>query len=180
MRLACASVVLGTLTIRTPSWTDASIVSARTWLGRVIDRLNGPKRRSTRCALSNWSWANARSPGIAGLLKTRDPLGPHSLALAEAFLEALQPAGLPDRQTALAFSLIYDYTVGFALSDRGTVNEHRVQDPATRLRLHDFLKSLPASQFPALAAFGEHVWTDSRDERFTAGVQQLLGGIEAA
>jgi len=42
------------------------------------------------------------------------------LALAEAFLEALQPAGPPDRQTALAFSLIYDYTVGFALSDGGT------------------------------------------------------------
>ena len=29
-------------------------------------------------------------PGIAGLLKTRDPLGPHSLAVAETFLEALQ------------------------------------------------------------------------------------------
>ena len=28
-------------------------------------------------------------PGIAGLLKTRDPLGPHSLALAEAFLAPL-------------------------------------------------------------------------------------------
>ena len=34
-------------------------------------------------------------PGIAGLLKTRDPLGPHSLALAEAFLAPLQQAGLP-------------------------------------------------------------------------------------
>ena len=33
-------------------------------------------------------------PGIAGLLKTRDPLGPHSLALAEAFLAPLQQAGL--------------------------------------------------------------------------------------
>src|SRR6266702_208277 len=95
-------------------------------------------------------------PGIAGLLKTRDPLGPHSLALAEAFLEALQPAGLPDRQTALAFSLIYDYTVGFALSDRSTVNEQRVQDPATRLRLHTFLRSLPGGQFPALVAIGAH------------------------
>jgi AcrR family transcriptional regulator len=91
-----------------------------------------------------------RHPGIARLLKTRDPLGPNSLAVTEAFLEALRPAGLPDRQTALAFSLIYDYTVGFALSDRGTVNEQRVQDSATRLRLHEFLTSLPAGQFLAL------------------------------
>ena len=29
-------------------------------------------------------------PGVAGILKTRDPLGPHSLALAEAFLGPLQ------------------------------------------------------------------------------------------
>ena len=32
-------------------------------------------------------------PGVAGILKTRDPLGPHSLALAEAFLAPLQTAG---------------------------------------------------------------------------------------
>jgi hypothetical protein len=62
-------------------------------------------------------------PGVAALLKTRDPLGPHSLALAEAFMSELQQAGLPARDTAQAYSLIYDYTIGFALSDRTTVNE---------------------------------------------------------
>src|SRR6266545_6082340 len=35
-------------------------------------------------------------PGVAGLLKTRDPLGPHSLALAEAFLAPLHAAGFGD------------------------------------------------------------------------------------
>ncbi|HEX9552706.1 MAG TPA: TetR/AcrR family transcriptional regulator C-terminal domain-containing protein [Streptosporangiaceae bacterium] len=92
----------------------------------------------------------------------------------------MQPAGPPDRRTALTFSLIYDYTVGFALSDRGTVNEQPVQDAAIRLRLHKFLRSLPPGQFPALVAIGEHVWADNRDERFIASVQTLLGGIEAA
>jgi AcrR family transcriptional regulator len=119
-------------------------------------------------------------PGIAGLLKTRDPLGPHSLALAEAFLAPLQQAGLPERQTALAFSLIYDYTLGFALSDRTTVNEQRVQDTATRRQLHAFIRSLPADRFPALAALGEYIWTNNRDERFTASLDTLLGGLEAA
>ena len=119
-------------------------------------------------------------PGIAGLLKTRDPLGPHSLALAEAFLAPLQEAGLPGRQTALAFSLIYDYILGFALSDRTTVNEQRVQDTATRRQLHAFFRSLPADRFPALAALGEHVWANNRDERFAASLDTLLGGLEAA
>jgi Tetracyclin repressor-like, C-terminal domain len=87
-------------------------------------------------------------PGIAALLQTRDPVSPASLALAEAFLAPLQAAGLPGRQAALAFRLIYDYTLGFALSDRTSPGEQRVQDSATRAELHAFLRSLPASRFP--------------------------------
>ena len=118
-------------------------------------------------------------PGVAGILKTRDPLGPHSLALAEAFLEPLQAAGFGDRQAGLAFFLLVDYTIGFAVSDTSTsVNEQRVRDPATRAQLHQFFRSLPPDQFPALVALGEHVWVDNRDERFTAGLDVLVSGLE--
>ncbi len=119
-------------------------------------------------------------PGIAGLLKTRDPLGPHSLALAEAFLASLHAAGLPERDAGLAFSLIYDYTLGFALGSPTSVSEQRVRDAATRRKLHAFLRSLPADRFPALVALGEYVWVDNRDERFTAGLDTLVDGLEAA
>jgi AcrR family transcriptional regulator len=119
-------------------------------------------------------------PGIATLLKTRDPLGPHSLALAEAFLAPLQRAGLPERETGLAFSLIYDYTLGFALSSPTSVNEQRVRDIATRSKLHAFLRSLPADRFPALITLGEYVWIDNRDERFATGLDTLVNGLEAA
>jgi TetR/AcrR family tetracycline transcriptional repressor len=119
-------------------------------------------------------------PGIAGLLKTRDPLGPHSLALAEAFLAPLDAARLPERETGLAFSLIYDYTLGFALSSPTSVNEQRVQDAATRNKLHTFLRSLPTDRFPTLVALGEHVWLNNRDERFTAGLNTLVAGLDAA
>ena len=118
-------------------------------------------------------------PGIAGLLKTRDPLSPHSLALAEAFLAPLQAAGLPEHQTALAYHLIYDYTLGFALSDRTSASEQRVQDTATRQQLHAFLRSLPADRFPVLAALGEHVWVTDRDERFAANLHTLINGLQA-
>ena len=118
-------------------------------------------------------------PGIAALLKTRDPLGPHSLALAEAFLAPLHAGGLPPRETGLAFSLLYDYTLGFALSSPTSTNEQRVRDAATRSRLHAFLRSLPADRFPTLVALGEHVWLDNRDERFTAGLDTLIDGLQA-
>jgi TetR/AcrR family transcriptional regulator, tetracycline repressor protein len=119
-------------------------------------------------------------PGVAGILKTRDPLGPHSLALAEAFLGPLQTAGFGKREAGLAFFLLVDYTIGFAVSPPASVNEQRVRDPATRSQLHQFFRSLPADRFPTLVALGEHVWVDNRDERFTAGLQVLVDGLEHA
>jgi TetR/AcrR family transcriptional regulator, tetracycline repressor protein len=118
-------------------------------------------------------------PGVAGILKTRDPLGPHSLALAEAFLGPLQMAGFADREAGLAFFLLVDYTIGFAVSPT-SVNEQRVRDPATRAQLHQFFRSLPPDRFPTLVALGEHVWVDNRDQRFTAGLQVLVDGLAHA
>jgi TetR/AcrR family tetracycline transcriptional repressor len=119
-------------------------------------------------------------PGVAAILKTRDPLGPHSLALAEAFLSPLQAAGFRDREAGLAFFLLVDYTIGFAVSSPTSVNEQRVRDPAIRAQLHEFFRSLPPERFPALVALGEHVWLDNRDERFTAGLEVLVDGLEHA
>ena len=118
-------------------------------------------------------------PGIAALLKTRDPVSPASLALAEAFLSPLHAAGLPGHQAALAFRLIYDYTIGFALSDPTSPAEKRIQDAATRAELHAFLRSLPANRFPALAALGPYAWAGNRDERFTASLDTLIAGLQS-
>ncbi len=117
-------------------------------------------------------------PGIAGLLKTRAPLTPHSLVLSEAFLALLSAAGLPEGQTARAYHLIYDYILGFAVSDRTSPGEQRVQSAATRQQLHAFLRSLPPDRFPALASLGEHVWVPDRDERFTTNLQTLINGLQ--
>src|SRR4029450_33272 len=120
-------------------------------------------------------------PGIAGILKTRDPLGPHSLALAEAFLEPLQTAGFGDRQAGLAFFLLLDYTIGFAVSTPATsVNEQRVRDQAIRSQLHQFFRSLPPDRFPALVALAEHVAVDNRDQRVRARLHVLVDGLEHA
>jgi len=117
-------------------------------------------------------------PGIAALLKERDPISPASLALAEAFLEPLRAAGLPARRAAHAFRLIYDYTAGFALADPTSPAEQRLTAPATRQELHTFLRTLPADRFPALAAHGALAWTNDRDQRFSAGMKALLHGVQ--
>jgi hypothetical protein len=35
------------------------------------------------------------------------------------------------------------------------------------------------SRFPALAAHGIHAWDGNRDQRFTAGLETLLRGLQA-
>ena len=93
----------------------------------------------------------------------------------------LQAAGFPDRGAGLAFFLVVDYTVGFAVSSpRTAVNEQRVRDATIRTQLHEFFRSLPPERFPALVALGEHVWLDNRDERFAAGLDVLVDGLEQA
>jgi TetR/AcrR family tetracycline transcriptional repressor len=119
-------------------------------------------------------------PGVASILKTRDPLGPHSLTLAEAFLAPLQAAGFSDHQAGLALFLLVDYSVGFAVTTPASANDQRLRDPATRAQLHQFFRSLPADRFPALVALGGHVWVDNRDQRFSAGLDVLLDGLKHA
>ena len=118
-------------------------------------------------------------PGIAALLKARDPVSPASLAVAEAFLAPLSAAGLTGRQAGLAFRLVYDYTVGFALGDPTSPAEQRLRDTATRRELHAFLRALPADRFPALAAHGVHAWDGDRDQRFNSGLDTLFRGLQA-
>jgi hypothetical protein len=90
-------------------------------------------------------------------------------------------AGFGDREAGLAFFLLVDYTIGFAVAGLPTsVNEQRVRDPATRAQLHQFFRSLPRERFPALVALGEHVWVDNRDQRFTAGLDVLVDGLQHA
>jgi TetR/AcrR family tetracycline transcriptional repressor len=120
----------------------------------------------------------AGHPGVAGLLTSRDPLGPHSLALAEAFLRPLHAAGLPHHETGHAFFLILGYTLGFeAANTRTSANQQRVHDPTTRTHLHQFFHSLPTDRFPTLVALGHHIWLDNRDERFTTGLDVLIDGL---
>jgi AcrR family transcriptional regulator len=118
-------------------------------------------------------------PGVAGLLATRDPLGPHSLALAEAFLRPLHAAGLPHDQVGQAFFLIVGYTLGFEIANTYTsANQQRVHDPTSRHRLHHFFRSLPEDRFPTLVTLGHQIWLDNRDERFTTGLDVLVDGLK--
>jgi hypothetical protein len=47
----------------------------------------------------------------------------------------------------------------------------------TRQQLQAFLRSLPASRFPALVAHGIHARAGDRDQRFASGLDTILRGL---
>ena len=56
----------------------------------------------------------------------------------------------------------------------------RLRDSAARQQLHAFLRSLPASSFPTLAAHGTYAWADDREQRFTSGLDTVICGLQTA
>jgi hypothetical protein len=46
--------------------------------------------------------------------------------------------------------------------------------------VHAFLRALPASRFPTLAALGQYAWAGDRDQRFASGLDTLICGLQAA
>src|SRR5260370_341977 len=63
---------------------------------------------------------------------------------------------------------------------RASPAARRLGDSAARRRLPPFLRPLPASSFPTLAAHGTHAWADDREERFTSGLDTLICGLQTA
>jgi hypothetical protein len=39
---------------------------------------------------------------------------------------------------------------------------------------------LPIDRFPTLIVFAEHVWLNNRDERFAAGLDTIVDGLDTA
>src|SRR4029453_14563320 len=106
----------------TASWPKSTSTSTPHWLGPS----------SSSSSLIGCARCSRTIPGGAGILKTRAPLGPPSLAVAEALLGPLQTAGFTDREAGLAFFLLVDYTIGFAVSSpppRSTSNASVTRPP---------------------------------------------------
>jgi hypothetical protein len=109
--------------------TSSSTACWPRWAAGPTPPSRGPSR-SPRSP-SDCGWCSKTTPASPGCSRPATPLSPHSLALAEAFLSPLHAAGMPGPQVALAYRLIYDYTLGFALADRTSASEQRIQDAAT-------------------------------------------------
>jgi TetR/AcrR family transcriptional regulator, tetracycline repressor protein len=119
-----------------------------------------------------------RHPGIAAVFKGRDPLGPHSDRLADAFARVVLRAGFTGPEAGHAWYALVHYVIGFeATFAADTRNLDRAYDQDALTEVHDRFARLDPAEFPGLRELGQHIWAPVLDDRFSYGLAVLLDGL---
>jgi len=141
-------------------------------LATVADRFRrtGDWRRDLRRIVLGARRVYMAHPRLAALLATSpDPL-PSNQRIAEVVIGALRGAGLSDREAAIGFEVLEDYTAGSSALDAevesGTANAWRASFAA-----------LPEDRFPNAAAVAPHLYRND-EAAFAFGLDLLLDALE--
>lgn len=117
-------------------------------------------------------------PGIAALLKGRDPLGPNSNRLTDAFARVLLRAGFGGPEAGHAWYTLVHYVIGFeATFAADTRNHDRAYDQDALDEIHARFARVDPDELPGLRQLGRHIWAPVLDERFAYGLDVLLDGL---
>jgi TetR/AcrR family transcriptional regulator, tetracycline repressor protein len=117
-------------------------------------------------------------PGIAAVFKGRDPLGPNSDRLADAFARVFLRAGFSGPEAGHAWYTVVHYVIGFEATfaaDRRNLD--RAYDERELAAIHSRFDRLDAGAFPGLRELGRHIWAPVLDQRFDYGLGVLLDGL---
>jgi AcrR family transcriptional regulator len=122
-----------------------------------------------------------RHPGVAALTLGRVPTGPNVVRWAEWTLALLRGAGIPDRIAAYAGDLLGLYlgATGYEATlppMRLPTGEPLTAEDAARM-LRDWFGSMPADQFPNVAATVDELVWGGPEERFELGLDVILRGL---
>jgi AcrR family transcriptional regulator len=117
--------------------------------------------------------------GLAGLLKTRDPMGENSMRMLDAWARALLDAGLTGDEAGHAWFTLVHYVIGFeATYALDGHNVRRSFDVEALVEVHRQFAALDADEYPGAVALGRHIWNPAAQERFDFGLALLLDGLE--
>jgi AcrR family transcriptional regulator len=117
-------------------------------------------------------------PGIAAALKGRDPLGPNSDRMADAFARVLLRGGFTGADAGHAWYTLVHYVIGFeATFAAETRNRDRAYNERAVAQVHARFDGLDVERFPGLRELGRHIWAPVLDERFTYGLGVFLDGL---
>lgn len=110
------------------------------------------------------------------------PSGHHGLRVAEALLDCLRRAGLPDDHLSYAADATSALVQGFAIEHSLDLDKHLPGQGSIDERLRavgDYFASLPASSFPVIRSVGATMGEGSPAARFQFALDLLVRGIAA-
>jgi len=120
-------------------------------------------------------------PGVAQLAMSGLPSTPNSLRVMENMLTLLRAGGLSDQVVAWAGDLLGLFIPATALEEtffRAAGHNEETMAEFTR-QYGDYLRSLPATEFPTTVALASHMTTGAGSERFDFKLDVLLAGLIA-
>jgi AcrR family transcriptional regulator len=109
----------------------------------------------------------------------RIPMGPNALRVEERLLAILRAAGVPDQLAVTGQHLLYAIVNGFTLDETtelGVGDATPVDQEAGDLA-RDYIKSLPADQFPNLVAVADQFAFVDADARFELLIDLYVDGL---
>lgn len=120
-------------------------------------------------------------PGVSRAAMGNVPLGPNSMAMAEAMLGIVRAGGVPDRVAAFTVDVLPLYVSASTFED--TIRSSGEGDARARDEQWDqirgYFAALPADRFPNVVALAGALVGGDGDERFAFGVDVLVAGIAA-
>lgn len=137
----------------------------------------GSWRESMRVRALSMREVFRRHPWAVGLLEARRSLGPIALRYCDEVLGGLRRAGFSTAMALRAFSLVDSYAYGFSVQARSLPAASAAE--ATEAT-EEFLRQLPAREYPHLAETAVHVLRSGfdPDREFEVGLDLLLDAVE--
>lgn len=125
------------------------------------------------------------NPGVARCTLGMIPIEPGLLVVSERFLGLLKAGGVSDQDAAWFIDVASLYVASVAVEEdiwrergvrqgQATVAEEEVVG-----NVRAVFESLPADTFPLLTSMASTMTTGSGDDRFSFGVDLLVGGLKA-
>src|SRR4051794_36850192 len=115
----------------------------------------------------------AQHPWVVDVLAAGDLIAPSILWLMEEIVASFVACGLSPAQAAEAYRVVWQFTVGELIVQRGVAH---VTSLGRRPYVLDVLTSVDPSTFPTLATLAPH-WTGARArDTFATGLDAILTG----
>jgi AcrR family transcriptional regulator len=108
----------------------------------------------------------------------RVPMGPNAIRYSERVLAIVRAGGVPDELAVQSYLLLFSVVNGFTMDEAGLSTDADAPPlESVGEGVRDYMRSLPAEQFPNLIAVADHFAIVDQDARFELLIDVFVDGV---